>query len=214
MSRMYIYPEQYGGYDNRRGRGSRMEYGEDRSSMVHPNYETLPRARRGRDSRGRYTSAYNEYDTYDRMDNRGYDDYPAMEGDRRVIGFTGAMGGMRQMQRGMEMGGHSWEEDSEDLTMDDAREWVRSMHADKGKKKGEHWTFDQTTNLLRQRGYRHDPAEWYAIIHAVYYDYCTVAEKYGLAKNDEFYADLAHAWLDDEDAVDNKAAMYYDCIVE
>lgn len=210
MRRMsVIYPEQYG-YDNRRGRGSRMEYGEDRSQMVHPNYETLPRARRGRDGRGRYTSAYG-YDTYDRMEDRYYDSYPSMEGDRRVIGFTGSMGGKHQEQSGMEMGGHAWQDDS--LSIEEAREWVESMSA-KGKKGGEKWSLDETTNILRQRGYRHEPAEWYAIMHAVYYDFCSVAEKYGLAKNDEFYADLAHAWLDDEDAVDNKAAVYYDCIAE
>lgn len=165
---------------------------------VHPNYETLPRARRGRDSRGRYTSAYDE----------GY--YYEPEG-RRMIGFTASAADMRGGKE-YERGGYDYAE-SDGLTEEEAMEWVESMSAGKDKH-GEHWTMDQTTNLLRQRGYRHDPIEWYAIMHAVYYDYCAVAKKYGLADNNEFFADLAHAWLDDKDAVENKAVVYYECIAQ
>lgn len=207
-----IYPEQYDGYGDehrRYARTARMDYEGRRPQMRHPNYETMPRARRGRDSKGRYTSAYDGYNDVSEW----YASYPFVEGDRRVIGFTGAMDGM-QLRSRPEMGGHSWAGETEDFTMEDAKEWVMSMHGGGGKESGEHWSFDQTTNLLHQRGYKHDPAEWYAIMHTVYYDFCGVAKKYGLNKNDEFYADLAHAWLEDEDAVDNKAAVYYDCMVE
>lgn len=205
MSRMkIIYPEQYrgadggrnGGYNNRRN--TRMESPRNYREDVHPNYETLPRARRGRDSMGRYTSAYDE----------GY--YYEPEG-RRMIGFTSSAS---EMRGGGEYtrGGYDYQE-ADGLTEDEAMEWVESM-SDGKDKRGEKWTMDQTTNLLRQKGYKHDPAEWYAIMHAVYYDYCSVAKKYGLGSNDEFYADLAHAWLDDKDAVENKALVYYECIAE
>lgn len=41
-----------------------------------------------------------------------------------------------------------------------------------------------------------------------------VAKKYGLGGNAEFYADMAHAWLDDKDAVEDKAAAYYCYVVQ
>lgn len=36
----------------------------------------------------------------------------------------------------------------------------------------------------------------------------------GLGGNAEFYADMAHAWLDDKDAVEDKAAAYYCYVVQ
>ena len=42
---------------------------------------------------------------------------------------------------------------------------------------------------------------------------CAVAKKYGV-DNAEFFACMAEAFLDDEDAVPDKLAVYYDCIVE
>lgn len=44
---------------------------------------------------------------------------------------------------------------------------------------------------------------------SIYSDYAEVAKKYGLSGNAEFFADMAHAWLDDKDAVEDKAAAYY-----
>ena len=55
--------------------------------------------------------------------------------------------------------------------------------------------------------------DFYAIMNAMYSDYSKVAEEFGV-EEPEFFAAMAKAFLDDKDAVKNKAAVYYHCIVE
>lgn len=66
---------------------------------------------------------------------------------------------------------------------------------------------------MAQRGYHYDPAIWHVVMCSIYSDYAEVAKKYGLSGNAEFFADMAHAWLDDKDAVEDKAAAYYCYVV-
>lgn len=119
------------------------------------------------------------------------------EGRGHIIGFTsrGRSGGSEQK-----------------LTADKAREWVQKMKSEDGSP-GEHWNFEQVKRFATQHNVQHDPAEVYAIMNAIYSDYCKVLKKYGLT-SPEAVLDFALAWLDDQDAVDNKAMMYYECIVE
>lgn len=98
------------------------------------------------------------------------------------------------------------------LSKAEAEQWVREMESSDGKR-GAHWTMDQTTQVLRQRGYDLDPAEWYAIMNAMYADYCMVAKQFGV-DNIDFYAELAKAWLCDEDAVEDKARQYWEHVAE
>lgn len=93
-----------------------------------------------------------------------------------------------------------------------AREWTKKMHNEDGTK-GEHWNMDQIKKLMMQRGVQYNTAEVYAIMNALYSDYCKVFKKYGF-NSPEAYLDLALAWLNDTDAVPNKAMMYYECIVK
>ena len=114
-------------------------------------------------------------------------------------------GGMKQGggAQGMSMG-----------SMDEhmARKWVKSMkHADGGS--GEHWSFEQVEKLVESKGMRFEAAEVYAIMNALYADFCLVFHKHGVS-SPEFYLELAKAWLEDKDAVPNKAMMYYECIVK
>lgn len=44
-----------------------------------------------------------------------------------------------------------------------------------------------------------------------YSDYYNTAQEFGL-NNPDFYAKIAHDFLDDEDAVSNKIAVYRKCI--
>ncbi len=92
------------------------------------------------------------------------------------------------------------------------RKWVGKMRNADGSTGG-HWNYDQTSQILRQRGYQHGPDEWYAILNAMYSDYCTTARQFGV-DNVDFYASMAHDWLDDDDAKDGKAERYYCYIVE
>ena len=98
------------------------------------------------------------------------------------------------------------------MDMETAKEWTKHMKNEDGTK-GPHWTFDQTKQLIQQRKLDVDEFEFFAILNAMYSDYCKVAKKHNI-NNMDFYVDLAVAWLDDEDAVPNKAMAYYECIVK
>ena len=98
--------------------------------------------------------------------------------------------------------------EKEEFTPEVAKKWVRSMYPG-----GEHWTMEQTSALLKQRGYHHKPEEWYAIMNSLYSDYVATMVKYN-ADRPEIWADLAHDWLDDKDAVDNKVEEYYERVVK
>lgn len=103
----------------------------------------------------------------------------------------------------------------ETLTREDAQEWVRSMRAADGSRGGRWKSMADVKPLAERMGItgEKEMVEFFAIINAMYSDYCKVAKKHGVDKP-EFYADLAKAWIHDEDAEENKAMLYYDCIVK
>lgn len=93
-----------------------------------------------------------------------------------------------------------------------AEEWTEKMKNADGST-GAHWTMEQVKQVMQQHNMDFDPAEFYAVVNSIYSDYCTVAKKHNVNTID-FYADMAKAWLDDRDAVENKTAAYYECIVQ
>lgn len=101
------------------------------------------------------------------------------------------------------------------LTLEDAQEWVRSMRAADGSRGGRWKSMADVKPLAERMGItgEKEMVEFFAVINAMYSDYCKVAKKHGVDKP-EFYADLAKAWIHDEDAEENKAMLYYDCIVK
>lgn len=111
-----------------------------------------------------------------------------------------------QMQRGGASG------KSMKLTREMADEWMENLQNEDGSK-GPHWSMEQTKQVMNQRGIKGDPLEFYAILNALYSDYCKVFQKHNINKVD-LYADLASAWINDKDAMDGKAALYYECIVQ
>lgn len=120
-------------------------------------------------------------------------------------------------RRGLEeyYGDHRKERDwacRDHIDMATAMEWVMGMRNNDGST-GPHWTMDQTTQVLQQRGWNCEPAEFYAVINSLWSDYGKTAQKYGVDKID-YWADMAHDWLDDKDARQDKAARYYKDIVE
>lgn len=205
-----------------------------------PYYEDMPRNnmdygesrfrdRRGREhyDNGRFAPMRNELDDDDEMEDRigrnvrnNYGrivdinaNYGRREIPARQIGFErmdnhyqggSAKGGTQRMGGSQ---GHS-----EGLDMETAKEWTRGMKNEDGTT-GPHWTMEQAKQLIEQRKLDVEPIEFYAILNAMYSDYCKVAKKHNI-NNMDFYVDLAMAWLDDEDAVPDKALMYYECIVK
>lgn len=186
-----------------------------------------------RDSRGRYAprNAY-EGGQY-RM---GHDDgwvvkpihqemgnrYRMGDDGGRMIGFDGGdmRGGYRMEAhygREDELGkyrkqkqGHA-HSDGGGFDRKKAQEWTREMKNADGSS-GEHWTFEQTSQAMKQRGVECDPVEFYATMNMLWSDYGAVAKKYGVDKL-EFWAELSKAFLMDEDAEEGKLELYYECIV-
>ena len=98
------------------------------------------------------------------------------------------------------------------MTKERAEEWMKNLNNEDGTT-GAHWSYDQTTNLMRQKGYNFDPIEFYAAINVMYSDYCKVAKKMNVNTVD-FFASMAEAFLADKDAVKDKLAAYYAHIVK
>lgn len=99
-----------------------------------------------------------------------------------------------------------------ELTEDMAHEWMDSLHNEDGTT-GPHWTMEQVKQVMSQRNIKKDPVEFWAIMNALYADYCGVLKKHGVNKMD-FYLDMATAWLDDKDAQHGKAARYFHYITK
>ena len=106
------------------------------------------------------------------------------------------------------------EPEASTFTEDDARRWTEHMENDDGSM-GAHWTLEQTTAVANSIGVHVDPWIWFAALNMEYSDNFEVAQKYGLDRP-EYYADLAKAFLFDEDGggPEEKIAGYYHGIVE
>ena len=151
---------------------------------------------------GEYWPRYPHVPPYgDRMGTIGFDREPMM-------GTTNHMGEeseRRSMRNGYAAGNMK-------LTQEMAEEWTSAMVNEDGTK-GPHWTQEQAKKVMSQRGIVYDPLAFWAMLNAMYSDYCGIAKKHGVNTLD-FYVDITKAWLGDKDAVDNKAAVYYECIVK
>ena len=107
---------------------------------------------------------------------------------------------------------HGYAMGANEFTHETAREWTSSMHNEDGTK-GPHWTMEQVKQVMSQRGIKHDPAVFWAILNSMYSDYCAVFKKHGV-NNMEFYVDMASAWINDKDAVKDKAGAYFEYVVK
>ena len=76
-----------------------------------------------------------------------------------------------------------------------------------------HWTLEQTNQIMTQRGINCDPYQWWVAMNMVYSDYSKVAKKLNVS-NIDFYAEIAKAFLDDQDAAPDKLARYYEFVVK
>lgn len=196
------------------------------------------RDRRGREhyDSGRYAPMRSERDdgvrnAYDEMDS--YYVPPVHEtstgyrydgGGNRMIGFAG---GEVESNYRMDASHHSRDEmehrtstkkpgysgsDVQPMTREKAQSWVRKMK-NSDNSTGEHWTYDQTFQLMKQRNIDCDPIEFYVVMNMLWSDYGKVAEKFGVS-NVEYWAELSKAFLMDKDAVEDKLAVYHECIVK
>lgn len=200
------------------------------------NYNEAAEMRRRRDSRGRYAEDENEtemrrggyrnemnemtdapepgglpagnrYQAEGRMENRM--EYPKPYALPRPIGFHGS-DEKQQMHKG-NTEKHQGKE-SKELDPKTAYEWSEMLQNEDGSK-GVHWTEEEVKPYMMQVRFSGNPIEFWIMMNALYSDYCKVAKRYGVDRP-EFFAEMTKAWLEDKDAVQNKAAMYYECIVK
>ena len=199
-----------------RNEGGRIE-NEMRYRMEYESPESRFRDRRGREhyDNGRYAPTRNMMDDDEDDDPRGQYPYfpPYMpKYERRMIGFgddTMMMGESRQHEQ-MQMGRSEGER--MDLDQMSAEQWMRNMEKEDGSK-GPKWTKEQVKPYMAQVGYHGPEYKFWAVMNALYSDYCKIAKKYGVDRP-EYYAELTKAWLEDKDAVPEKAGLYYKYIVE
>ena len=98
------------------------------------------------------------------------------------------------------------------LTIEDAKRWTSKMQNADGTT-GSHWTLEQTQDVAKQRNITCDPNDFWAVMNMMYSDYCQVAKRQSV-DTPGFYADMAKAFLEDSDAADGKAYLYWDCIAD
>ena len=184
---------------------------------------------RGRDSRGRYMDAYSggynrvhdpligygEQDAYDRgmrmmdtyddgMGGNSVDTYN--RGGRMQMGMGGTQA-KSHMQTGM---GDIEEFVEKPITIGEAMHWAEILP------EGAKWKTEDVKQYAQKVGIPtsgKEFAEFYAVMNALHSDYHKVLAKYGIT-DPQVYADLACAWINDEDAVENKSAVYYRFIVD
>lgn len=100
----------------------------------------------------------------------------------------------------------------EPMTKEKAEKWVRSMKGASGGP-GQHWTMEQAKQIMTRYGYQADPVEFYVALNMMKSDYAKAAQKVG-ADKEEFYAAMADAFLNDEDAKKDKLALYHHYIAK
>lgn len=120
-------------------------------------------------------------------------------------------GGEYQSERQM---GHAESSGAGHLSREEAEEWVEGMQGADGSKGGR-WKLQEIKQYAGNFGIQGEEKinEFFAVMNAMYTDYCKVAKKHGVDKVD-FYADLAKAFMDDRDAMPGKVKTYYECIAK
>lgn len=82
-------------------------------------------------------------------------------------------------------------------------EYVVSRFENKDGSKGPHWSYEQTSSVMKSKNYDYDEADWYYALNMIWSDY------YKSGRSDETYIELACDFLDDPDAPEDKAKKYY-----
>lgn len=143
----------------------------------------------------------------DRYRDERYDEDRYHDGDRRRKPYDERRGYQMRERHARE---DEWE--PKRLTKADAESWVRRMKNADGSA-GEHWDYGQTEQVRQQKGYKCDPVAFYATMNMMYSDYSQIARETGCNTVD-FYAGMAHAFLDDADAPADKIERYMEYIAE
>lgn len=177
----------------------------------------------GRDSRG-------YVDSRGMSDSRRYEDSRRDMGDYRQddrrgnVDFEGTMD-FEDSRYGKDSRGYADGRDARDyhriprLSKTDIHHWKQMMENEDGSR-GPHYDMQQVMQVSDKLGIKFDEfdeKEFCIAVNMMYSDYCKVAKKYvSPDKELMFFAELAKAFLDDEDGPEasEKLALYFHCIVD
>ena len=176
------------------GNGRRPEPWRDDPYYSRPAGRFIDRDGREHYDNGRYAPESEYYPDWD---------YPQMHGGRK-IGFD-VSGSMQEL-------GHGRGNVSRLMDSETVKRWMQALENEDGTR-GPHWTKEQTTQAMQQRGIDLDPTRFYIAMNMIYSDYCNAAKAIGCS-NMDFYVEMAKAFLEDGDAVPDKLAAYYEYIVK
>lgn len=170
-----------------------------------------------------------EYDRDGRRDGRvktdmrsDYMEPPYM---RRVAGFGGDVESNyptrvdspmynegSSMKGKMENGGGAYSSGKTYFNKATAEKWMHKLKNGDGTT-GPHWSMEQVKQLMEQKNLDCDLLELWTTMNMFYSDYYKVAKKLNI-NNTNFYLDMAMAFLEDDDAVSDKLAAYYENVVK
>ena len=88
-----------------------------------------------------------------------------------------------------------------------AKLWTCKM-CNKDGTKGAHWTWEQVSQVVREKGLKYDLSDFYASLNMVYSDF------YNSKFETTHYIEMAKDWLDDADAGEHKLLKYYFFVVK
>lgn len=90
------------------------------------------------------------------------------------------------------------------MDIEQARHIVRNMRPF-----GEHWNIEQIKDLLYTKGIVGECIHYYLVMNMVYNDYHEVASNFGHRDDVEFFFELSHAFINDEDGKPHKVERYF-----
>lgn len=194
--------------DSRRSRrDSRDMRDYEDSRRMRRDYKDYEDGRRGRDSRD-----YRDYE-----DRRDYEDGRTHRG-RGNVDFEGTMDFNDYNYDNRDSRDYS---KSPKLSKTDIHHWKQMMRNEDGTR-GPHYDMRQTMDAAEKIGVDFenddfDEKEFCMAVNMMYSDYCKVVKKYTSPDKElMFFAELAKAFLDDEDGpgASTKLALYFNCIVD
>ena len=183
----------------------------------------------GRSAMEAENGGYSNYGNNARMGGYPRSPFPVYEGGGQMnrIGFnagghevqtnyrmnaTHQTGNEMEYRPSAKMGGAGSSTVTMPMSRNLAEEWIHNMKLADGTK-GPRWEIEDVKKIMEKKTIRCDVNEFAAILNAVYSDYCAVMRKHGV-ESEDLYVDLAYAWLKDEDAMPDKAMLYYEYIVK
>lgn len=91
-----------------------------------------------------------------------------------------------------------------DIPLEKAKEIVRKMRPF-----GEHWNYETVKHYVEGKDVLGQCVYYYLVMNMMYNDYYDVATNFGHQADTEFYFELAHAFINDEDGKKHKVERYF-----